>query len=126
MNKYNTKQKEEILNLLNQKDQLLSAKQIHHLINKDNSKTGLTTIYRYLNYLEKENKIKKYIENNEAKYLLIVHPETEEIYIKCDECNKLIYFDCNEIKQVKNHLQNHHNIIWDFAKSNMIGKCVEC
>ena len=126
MKKYNTNQKKEILDLLNIENKLLSAKEIYQLLNKNNNNVGLTTIYRYLNYLEKENKIKKYTENNESKYMLITNNDPDEIYIKCDECGKLVYFDCNEIKEVKKHLKNHHNIIWDLNKSNMNGKCVDC
>ena len=125
MKKYNTNQKRDILQLLSNENKLLSAKEIYELLNKKHN-VGLTTIYRYLNYLEKENKIKKYIENNEAKYLLIVNSDSEEIYVKCEECGKLVYFNCNEIKEVKNHLEDHHNIIWNFTKSNMVGKCVDC
>ena len=125
MRKYNTNQKREILQLLSNENKLLSVKEIYELLSKS-CNIGLTTIYRYLNYLEKENKIKKYIENNEAKYLLIVNSDLEKIYIKCQECGKLAYFDCDEIKEVKEHLKDHHNIVWDFTKSNIVGKCVDC
>ena len=57
MSKYVTQQRKDIIDLLSERNQLLSAKEIHSLINKKNKNIGLTTIYRYLNYLELENKI---------------------------------------------------------------------
>ena len=126
MKKYNTEQRKEILNILKDKEEMLSAKEIQILLNKNNSNVGLTTIYRYLNTLENENKLKKHIENNEAKYLFLKDDKTEKIYIKCENCGKLIYFDCNEMNIVKKHLMNHHNVTWDFTKSSLIGKCVDC
>ena len=128
MNKYNTNQKKEILELLKKENTLLSVKEIYELLSKTNNKNnvGLTTIYRYIKQLEKENKIKKYTENGEYKYLLIADIDSEDIYIKCGKCNKIIYFDCNEIKEINKHLQSDHSIILDFAKSSLIGKCVDC
>ena len=58
--------------------------------------------------------------------MMIVHSKEEDVYIKCTKCNKLMYFDCDEIKEVKKHLENHHNMVLDFNKSNMIGKCTDC
>lgn len=128
MNKYNTQQRNKIIDILSTQEQLLSIKQIQEKINQNSIAVGLTTIYRYLNYLEQEKKVKKCIENGEAKYLLIndLNEQKEKMYIKCEKCNKLYFFDCDEMNEIKKHLANHHDMILDLTRSNMIGRCIEC
>ena len=55
---YNTKQKERILNIIKEKHQEFTIKDIYEVLKEE---VGLTTIYRLVDKLVSENKISKYI-----------------------------------------------------------------
>ena len=67
---YKTKQKEKILSYLNsKKDYVVSANDIIKDLGKDVSKA---TIYRYLDQLEKEEKVKKQFNKDTSSYEYII------------------------------------------------------
>ena len=65
---YNTKQKELINNYIKNMNDLFSSKELYEKMKNDNLNIGLTTIYRHLEDLEKNNILKKIYENGIAKY----------------------------------------------------------
>ena len=121
---YNTKQKDIILNyLIKNKDKCLTINQIYDYLKNDNQ-IGLTTVYRFLNKLEKDNLIKKYTDKKEATYQYIDNEECKKhIHLKCIKCNKIIHLDCNEANHLSKHIKEEHNFNID---STIFGICKEC
>lgn len=123
-NNYNTKQKKLILSCLMQnKDKSITVSDIVKYLNDNNTKVGITTIYRYLEYLEKSNKIKKFSENNISKYQYIDEFCLRHSHLKCNKCGKLIHLECSEINELNLHVIEKHG----FKMDNIIyGICKNC
>jgi len=121
---YNTKQKDIILDYLkNNKDKCLTINEIYNELVKTNN-IGLTTIYRFLNKLENENIIKKYVDQKEATYQYINNDECKNhIHLKCLKCNRIIHLDCHDAVNLSKHIKEEHNFNID---STIFGICKEC
>lgn len=129
-NKYNTKQRENILSYLKENtDKNITADEIIKYFKTTNDNIGKTTVYRYLNELVKENVIKKYNleERNCSCYQYIEGKKCDEHYhLKCKKCNKIIHLDCDEFEKIKNHIYKEHNFEIDSVKTVLYGICKEC
>ena len=126
MIKYNTKQKKEIMKVLIDSNEALTVKDILEELVKSGIKVGMTTVYRFLETLVEEKQIKKTIENNEAKYLLIEEDNLNGVYLKCEGCDELFFFECGQINKIKKHLEADHHITLDFVRSSILGTCPKC
>lgn len=124
MSSYKTKQKNIILNYIKNLKSAFTAKDIYSGIS--NLDVGLTTIYRCLETLEKESKIKKIIENNISKYQYLDScNHINHFYLKCNVCNKIIHTDCECIADFKKHFIDEHE--FELDKDVIIfGICNDC
>ena len=99
---YNTKQKDIIFNVIkNQKKEFT----IKNLYNELNRNVGLTTIYRLVDKLVKEEKLSKYIGKDNITYYQYLKECDEEnhFYLKCSKCGSMVHIDCDCIKELYNH-----------------------
>ena len=123
-NSYNTKQKEAILELLKEENHDFSIKELYEHLNK---KIGLTTIYRYIEKLESEDKIKKSIYDGVVKYSYLGDCDcSNHFYLKCSSCGRLIHIDCDCINDFSKHIHNNHK--FKISMNNIVinGLCFEC
>ena len=129
-NNYNTKQREIILNyLIDTKNQTITAEDIINYSNKIGEKIGKATVYRYLNNLVENNIIKKFIleDNKGSCYQYIDGKKCEDHYhLKCKNCNKIIHLDCDEFKNIQNHISKEHDFEIDSIKTVFYGLCKNC
>lgn len=125
---YKTKTRQNLYNILSKsKNKLLTINEINEIIKTKKINVGITTIYRYLSELEKENKIIKQIRSNgEAEYQITDEECLKHIHIKCKKCGKFIHLDCVEFNQLNEHLMNKHELLIDLNLSNFIGTCEQC
>lgn len=124
MAEYQTKQKDEILNLIKTYNREFTAFDIYKDLNK---KAGLTTVYRYLNKLMKEDRLKTYQKNNTSYYLYLENPLSKnEYYLKCVRCQHLEKVDCDFYEELDKHLLKHH--YFNALKGRLIieGICKNC
>lgn len=124
---YKTKQKEAVINYLMQNmDKHITAEEI---VNKLKEKVGRTTVYRQLDSLVKENKVRKYVieEGKSSCYQYIDDNHCHDHYhLKCDECGNVFHIDCEIIKQIENHLSNGHKFELNPFKTVLYGQCEQC
>ena len=125
MSEYNTKQKQRVLDLIKTQTTDFSAKSIYE---KLGGEIGLTTIYRFIESLEKDGAILKISqENNTAKYQYVQPCEhADHFYLKCEKCGKLIHLHCKELEAVYLHLLNDHGFQVDAPRSVIYGLCEDC
>ncbi len=123
---YKTDQRELIIEFLkNNTDKYLSVDDIEKHIFKLNKKIGLTTIYRFLNKLEKENKLRIEI-NNHTKYYQYISDECRNhFHLKCEDCGKIIHFECEEFIKMIDHIETEHKFSID-SKFVIYGLCLDC
>jgi len=122
---YKTKQKDNILNIIKNKDKEFTVKEIY---NEVNDSTGLTTIYRLFERLENEGILGKSIgKDNTTYYYYLGNCCCENhFYLKCDKCGTLIHIDCDCIGDLYKHILNDHK--FKLSKEHIIinGICNNC
>ena len=125
-NSYRTEQREIIKNLLiKNKEKFISAEEIMDYMKKNNQDVGLTTIYRFLNLLEKNNNVRIEIRNHTKYYQYILNECCEHFHLKCKNCGKTIHLDCKEFSEVSKHIKNEHNFKLDY-NTIIYGTCNKC
>lgn len=125
---YKTKQKDYLYNLLyDNNSKSFTATQIKNLCISDGANIGLTTIYRFLNELNKSNKIRKTLnKNKEAEYQCIQNECDKHFHAKCSNCGKLIHMDCDIAEKLKKHILKEHNFFINLIDTTILGKCNKC
>jgi Fe2+ or Zn2+ uptake regulation protein len=99
----NTKQKELLLNLLNEMETFFSADDLLIKANKKDKKIGIATVYRFLSDLRKNFLVNSYLCNKKMVY----SKEKSHCHFICEKTNKTIHFEIDNI---------------DFLKSKIPGK----
>ncbi|MFA6860154.1 MAG: transcriptional repressor [Clostridia bacterium] len=125
---YNTKQKQLLLEILvENSEKCLSTNELFDICRSKKLDIGLTTIYRYLNDLEKKFKVIKYTNGNgESSYQLNKNNCGEDLHLKCNCCGKVIHLDCEIIEELKKHVLNEHKFKIDTMKTVINGLCENC
>ncbi len=123
---YNTRQKEIILEYLKSlKDKHVTVNEIKEYISLKGEKVGLTTIYRHLDKLIESGLVDKINMDNTAvfEYIEAGH---DTCHLKCEVCNKLIHFQCDELSHVSNHMFKDHGFRINSNKTIFHGICDKC
>ena len=123
--KYNTKQKEIILKIIKKQNKEFQIKDIYE---KAQDNIGLTTIYRLIDNLTKENIIKKTIGKDGKNYYQYLEKCQEEnhFYLKCNKCKKITHIDCDCIKELSEHILKKHKFNTDKKNIIISGICEKC
>ena len=121
---YNTKQKDLILNLIKS----IGEFTVKDVYSKLEGKIGLTTIYRYIERLEKEGNITKFIGKDNATYYEYLEEcdACNHFYLKCDICGDLKHIDCDCIEDLTNHIYKDHNFKLNKEHIIINGVCGRC
>jgi Fur family ferric uptake transcriptional regulator len=123
-NHYNTKQKDLILDCIKNHNEF-TVNDIYEELNKE---VGLTTIYRKVDELVNENKIKKYIGKDNVTYYqyLCDCDKDNHFYLKCEKCGTLEHVDCDCINELSEHINKNHE--FEINKQNIVinGVCKNC
>ncbi|KUO72498.1 MAG: hypothetical protein APF77_11980 [Clostridia bacterium BRH_c25] len=127
---YNTKQREIIIDFIhkNKKDHITADSIVDHLKNTGNP-VGKATVYRFLDLLAKEGKVRKYggVEGLSACYQYIDNDNCHMHYhLICNDCGKLFHIECTYLDKVGDHILNHHCFKMDNLKTVLYGTCEKC
>lgn len=132
MKNYKTRQGEIILHFLQSKigTHVKAADIKEHFI-RENISIGLTTIYRHLARLENEGRVHKYILDNSGSACFEYIDQGEAckevcFHLKCEECEKLIHFDCEMLKDIDRHMFEEHQFYLNPKKTVYYGCCKDC
>ena len=122
---YKTKQKNKILEIIENRKNEFTIKEVYEELNQS---VGLTTIYRLVNKLINEKKLNKEIGKDNLNYYqyLNICNNKNHFYLKCNKCLKLIHVDCDCINDIENHVLEKHKFYMN--KENIIinGICNKC
>ncbi len=121
---YNTKQKDMIMNILKNTKKEFTIKEIYENV----SDIGLTTIYRLVDKLVEEDRIKKTIGSDKQTYYQYLEDCNEEnhFYLKCNKCGTLIHVDCDCLSDLLSHISKEHNFIPSNKNIILNGICENC
>ena len=124
MERRNTIQRELVLNAVRELCGHVSADEVHELIKKEHPTVGKGTIYRNLNILAEEGKIKKIeIPGGPDRFDFTVK---EHYHVQCIRCNQLFDVDMDLAEDLKSRIRNPHGI--QFLKYDILfkGICPVC
>jgi len=130
-NEYTTKSRTRILECLRENaDQTITVNAIQSFLEREDKSVNLTTIYRYLDKLNKEGLVMKYASNKDdtATYQIISmeHHCQEHLHIQCSRCNRVVHIDCGFMQQIEEHMLEHHGFTIDCSDSILHGLCENC
>lgn len=129
--KYNTKQRELILECLaNSNGRHITAEDILEYLKENDTPVGKSTVYRYLDALTKQNIIRKYsIEDRVGacyQYLGYQEECKEHYHLKCSCCGKLFHVSCEVMDKINLHILKEHHFKVDNSKTVFYGICKNC
>ena len=90
---------------------------------------GTATIYRQLERFVEEGRIRRYVlgPGESACYSYEEDQECSTHYhCKCEVCGQVIHLDCEEIREMQDHLQKEHGFSWNAGKTVFYGVCEHC
>jgi Fur family ferric uptake transcriptional regulator len=91
---------------------------------------GQTTVYRHLERLVAEGKIRKYLlsDGRRAYYQYIGRNQAckEHFHLKCERCGTLIHLDCTLLDTMQGHLLDKHDFQINLLKTTLYGTCGNC
>ena len=122
---YHTKQKDRIFNVICNYNHIFTIKDIYHALNE---KTGLTTIYRFVESLVKDGRLSKFIGEDNFTYYQYLEECDEEnhFFLKCEICGEIIHIDCDCIKDLALHINKNHKFTLDQKNIIINGICEKC
>lgn len=128
---YKTKQQNFIFECIQKhKDENLSTEKIIEYLKKDGISVGVSTVYRQLNKLCQDKKIRKFTpnENEGAVYRYIDKKRNcdSHFHLVCNVCNELIHLECDSIANVYSHIFSEHEFEVDGVKTVFYGVCKKC
>lgn len=128
---YNTRQSQEILSFLqNNKNKHMTAEEVFEGMRTLGSSVGRTTVYRHLERLYKDGKIRKFLTGDKAGscyQLSDTHEQCQSHYhLRCNRCGKLIHTECDFLNELAGHVSAEHGFTLDPEKTVIYGICSEC
>lgn len=107
----------------------LTADEIVSRLTAQNESVGRTTVYRCLERLTAENRVRKYVTAGEsACYQYIGGEKTceEHFHLKCVQCGRLIHMECSHMNELADHVAAHHGFTVDKTQTVLYGVCAKC
>lgn len=131
---YKTKQQDLILDFLRMAKDETSSEHVTAIEVTEGLKKygmGKATVYRHLEKLVDKGIVNKYFlgENTCACFELIKQGEHKKdgcYHCRCDECGKLIHLHCEELDEMKTHLEAAHGFSINPFRTVIYGTCAEC
>ena len=127
---YITKQKQTVYLFLEaNKERHLTADEVIFGLVKEGNAVSKSTVYRYLDALEKEGKIIRYnIDSKSGACYQLSESccEKEHFHLKCFSCGSLFHVECHKLSDIENHILNDHSFEIDYSKTVLYGKCKDC
>lgn len=130
---YKTQQKTELISYLkSMRGSHVTVNQIVDHFEKIKVKIGLTTIYRQLNKMVEDGYVKKYFIDERAGSCFEFidkncdHSNHSHFHLKCETCDRLIHFDCQEVTDLQTHILEEHDFEINPVRTVFYGLCGEC
>lgn len=127
---YRTRQKDIILHFLKENEgRHIKVQEIYDELKKTGSPIGISTIYRYLDKLIEEGRIKRYLLDGNAaacyQYGGQHEENSHEYHLRCVKCGGLFHFQSEEIDNLSNDMRSK-GLSVNLADTVFSGKCDTC
>jgi len=130
-NGYATANRKKILDYLKENhNRTLTVADIDAYLKACDSEVNITTIYRYLDKLEKEGTVIKYVaeKGSQATYQYVEqgHNCEDHLHLQCVKCGKVIHLECHFMHEILEHVEKEHGFVMQCKNSIVYGKCKDC
>ena len=116
--------------LKSNRDKTVSVKDIDNHMKSLDCPVNMTTIYRYLDKLEREGDVMKYVseQGDKATYQLVErsHKCDSHLHLKCTDCGSVIHLDCHFMDEIAGHIASDHGFVLQCKNSVIYGLCQNC
>lgn len=128
---YKTISRTMILDFLKQNSsKTVSVSDISAYLINQGSPVNITTIYRYLDKLEKNGVVNRYIsgKGNKSIYQFVGEGDNCQghLHLKCTECGKIFHLDCSFMNEIEEHISGSHGFYIQCKNSLIYGVCQDC
>ncbi|MGN0349326.1 MAG: Fur family transcriptional regulator [Roseburia sp.] len=128
---YATANRKKILDFLRKNsDRTVSVQDIDCYLKRQDSEVNLTTIYRYLDKLEKEGCVIRYVakKGGKAVYQYVEEGKNceEHLHLKCIACGRIHHLDCAFMDEISEHIKKEHGFLLQAKNSILYGFCETC
>lgn len=128
---YKTNSRMKILEFLKENgDRAVSVAQIQAHLDETGVAVNKTTIYRYLDKLEREGTAARFVEENgkKASYQLTNRERrcSEHLHLKCVRCGCIQHLDCGFMDEIEEHIMKEHGFQIQCRNSVIYGICAGC
>ena len=126
---YETKQSRLVIEFLKSNNQKhFSAEDVYFSLVSSGEKIGRTTVYRQLDKLCENGKVRKFItgENDACCYQYNDEHCHNHYHLKCSACGTLIHTECNFLDKLSAHIFSDHQFTIDGSKTVLYGICKTC
>ena len=120
---YATANRKKILDFLKENhNRTLTVADIDVHLKACDSEVNITTIYRYLDKLEKEGTVIKYVaeKGSQATYQYVEqgHNCEDHLHLQCVKCGKVIHLECHFMHEILEHVEKEHGFMKRNATKN--------
>ena len=130
MSSYHTEQKKSLLDFLTKnKDKSFTIDEITENIQSDSASVGRSTVYRLVNRLVDEGKVRRFLKSDSrsASYQLVAGEHCEcHLHLKCLGCGKLFHMDEEISDELVESIRRLSAFSVDEEESVLYGKCAAC
>ena len=127
---YNTRQKRELLGFLQERNlQHFSVDEVVFELRDRGEAIGRSTVYRYLELLAEQGKVRKYQGVQGITQYQHVEDATrcdDHFHMMCSRCGNLMHVDCALMRSMSEHLMQEHGFALDPRETILVGVCDNC
>lgn len=129
-NGYKTKQRALIEQTAKHVEGHFTVDSILNMLTKSGQSVGRTTVYRCLERLEKDGKVRKFSSagGESCCYQYVKGDDNcgEHFHLKCINCGKLIHMECEHLDELCGHIDSCHGFKVDALRTVLYGLCEDC
>lgn len=128
---YNTRQKKTIEGFLKENtDKQFTYEEISDALRQMGTPVGKTTVYRYVEKLVCEGKVRKITggtsKSAQFQYIDEGMDCNSHMHLKCLKCGEFIHLGCDFLSDVNSHIYEHHRFRVDNSRTVLYGLCEKC
>ena len=126
---YNTKRKRDMLAFLTGNHMKhYTLDELTQAMHEDGIDAGKTTVYRFVEGLAEQGRVRKYQNESEYYYQYIEDDSgcSGHLHLMCRECGALYHVDCALVGELISHIKHDHNFALDARRTVLVGVCGEC
>ncbi len=126
---YSTRQKRDMLRFLTDNAlQHYTLDALTQALHEDGIAAGKTTVYRFLEQLAEQGRVRKY-QNETGFFYQFVEDDADcdsHLHLMCRVCGALYHVDCELVGMLSRHIRGEHDFMIDPKQSVLVGVCGAC